>query len=398
VLGARPGCPNVGYSFTVTLSPGIHIVTVCAADTDATPDVGCGSVTVTNPLGTPAVWIDNPAQGAVVAGTVTISGWALDSLTAAGTPISKVQVKVDGNVVGNATYGLARPDVCNALPGRPGCPNVGFSYALNTASLSGSHVITACATDTDAAPDVGCSNSVTVTVSLGPPAVWIDSPVQGATVVGTVTVTGWALDNITAAGTPISSVQVKVDGNVVGNATYGNIARPDVCVAIGARPGCPNVGFSYALNTALLTAGVHTITACATDTDGTPDAACSNSVTVTVSIGPPKVWIDTPLQGQVVSGMLTVSGWALDNGTAVGTALSSVQVTVDGTVVFNATYGLSRADVCSALPRPGCPNVGFTYDLNTASWAAGTHTIVVTATDSDGTPDVGSASVTVTKP
>jgi N-acetylmuramoyl-L-alanine amidase len=327
---------------------------------------------------------------------VTVTGWALDNSSAVGTPIGSVQVKVDGNVVGNATYGIARPDVCGAIPGRPGCPNVGFSYALNTASLSGTHTITACATDTDAAPDVGC-NSVTVTVSLGPPAVWIDSPVPGATVTGTVTVTGWALDNLTAAGTPISSVQVKVDGNVVGNATYGT-PRADVCSAVPGRPGCPNVGFTYALNTTSLAAGSHTITACATDTDGTPDTNCSNSVTVTVSIGPPTVWIDTPVQGQVVSGTVTISGWALDNATAVGTALSSVQVTVDGTIVVNATYGLPRPDVCSALQgRPGCPNVGFSYALNTASLAPGTHTIVVTATDTDGAPDVGSKSVTVTK-
>jgi len=35
-------------------------------------------------------------------------------------------------------------------------------------------------------------------------------------------------------------------------------ARPDVCVAFPGRPGCPNVGFTYQLNTALLTAGMIT--------------------------------------------------------------------------------------------------------------------------------------------
>jgi hypothetical protein len=62
---------------------------------------------------------------------------------------------------------------------------------------------------------------------------------------------------------------VKVDGTAAGLAFYG-VARPDVCVVYPGRPGCPNVGFSYPLNTALLTTGTHTITVAVTDTNGTP--------------------------------------------------------------------------------------------------------------------------------
>jgi large repetitive protein len=95
---------------------------------------------------------------------------------------------------------------------------------------------------------------------------------------------------------------------------------------------------------------------------------------------------------------VTVSGWAVDNTAAVGTAISSVQVKVDGSVVGTATYGLSRPDVCAVYPgRPGCPNVGYSFSLDTSTWTAGTHTITVTATDSDAAPDTGSASVSVTK-
>ena len=79
-----------------------------------------------------------------------------------------------------------------------------------------------------------------------------------------------------------------------------------------------------------------------------------------------------------------------------GTAISSVQVKVDGTVVGTATYGISRADVCAVYPgRPGCPNVGFTYALDASALSTGSHTITVTATDSDATPDSGSVSVTI---
>jgi hypothetical protein len=74
-----------------------------------------------------------------------------------------------------------------------------------------------------------------------------------------------------------------------------------------------------------------------------------------------------------------------------------MQVKVDGVLVGTATYGVNRLDVCSVYPgRPGCPNVGFNFDLNTLILTNGPHTITVWATDTDATPDTGSASVNVT--
>jgi sugar lactone lactonase YvrE len=396
VYPGRPGCPNVGFSFalnTATLTPGSHTIMVTATDSDNTPDTGSATVVV-NVIGPPSVWIDSPVAGAAVSGTITVSGWAMESRAAVGTAIGGVQVFVDGTAVGNATYGLSRPDVCYVYPGRPGCPNVGFSFALNTATLTpGSHTIMVKATDSASFPVTGSASVVVNVTSIGPPSVWIDSPVAGAAVSGTITVNGWAMDNRAAVGTAIGSVQVFVDGAAVGNATYG-LSRPDVCYVYPGRPGCPNVGFSFALNTAALTPGSHTIVVTATDSDTTPD---TGSATVVVNvIGPPSVWIDSPVAGAAVSGTITVSGWAMESRAAVGTAIGSVQVFVDGTAVGNATYGLSRPDVCYVYPgRAGCPNVGFSFALNTAALSAGSHTITVQATDSSSPPDTGSATVTV---
>ena len=143
---------------------------------------------------------------------------------------------MDGAVVGNATYGSSRPDVCGAYPGRPGCPNVGYTFTLNTGNMSpGQHVITVTALDSDQVPEPGAA-SVTVTVNNGPPLVWIDQPVAGATVSGTVTVAGWAVDNGTVVGTAIGSVQVKVDGALIGTAAYGS-NRADVCAAMRGGRG-----------------------------------------------------------------------------------------------------------------------------------------------------------------
>ncbi len=101
----------------------------------------------------PSIAINGPKSGDTVSGTVIVSGWALDNALGIGTPISRVRILVDGVVAGDATYGLKRPDVCAVFPQRPGCPNVGFSYAWNTASLKpGPHQITVAATDTDPTP------------------------------------------------------------------------------------------------------------------------------------------------------------------------------------------------------------------------------------------------------
>ena len=130
-------------------------------------------------------------------------GMGVDKASAVGTAISSVQFKVDGTVLGTASYGLSRPDVCAVSPGRPGCPNVGYSYSLNTSTLSvGTHTITVTATDSDTTPD-SASSSVTLNVQATPPTVYIDGPAAGSSVSGTVTVIGWAIDNTSAVGTAI---------------------------------------------------------------------------------------------------------------------------------------------------------------------------------------------------
>ena len=259
-----------------------------------------------------------------------MSGWAIDNTTSIGAVIGNVQILVDGTLSGTATYGTNRTDVCAAYPGRPGCPNVGFTYQLNAGPLSpGTHTITAVATDTDSAPDSG-SYSATVTVlssTAMSPVVHIDSPPSGATLSGTVAISGWALDNMTTIGTAIANVQVLVDGALVGTATYGSL-RNDVCAAYPGRPGCPNVGFTYQLNAGSLSAGTHTLTVVATDTDSAPDSG-SYSIPVTVgssTASPPVVYIDSLVSGATISGTVSVSGWAIDNTTTIGTAIGNVQV------------------------------------------------------------------------
>ena len=101
----------------------------------------------------------------------------------------------------------------------------------------------------------------------GDPDVVIESPSAGASVSNTVTVSGWALDNITNVDNAINQVRVLIDGVFVGNA--GNYPRADICATYN-RTGCPNVGYRYDWDTTAYSNGSHTIRFEATDTDITP--------------------------------------------------------------------------------------------------------------------------------
>jgi len=88
----------------------------------------------------------------------------VDNGTVVGTPIVSVQVKLDTIIIGTAAYGLSRPDVCAVYVGRPGCPNVGYSFPWNTSGGLGPgvHILTVTATDANGNADVGNASVVVI--------------------------------------------------------------------------------------------------------------------------------------------------------------------------------------------------------------------------------------------
>jgi hypothetical protein len=98
----------------------------------------------------PSVMIDSPTSGATLIGTAAIRGWAMEKKGDKGfEAVRSVAVFVDGNLIGTATYGTARPDVCAVYPGRSDCPGVGWVYDLDVSAVpEGSHVVKVVATGT----------------------------------------------------------------------------------------------------------------------------------------------------------------------------------------------------------------------------------------------------------
>ena len=192
--------------------------------------LGLGSASALAAPPAPTVSITNPAAGATVSGTITVSGTASGNL-------AKVELKVD-----SGAYQLASG-------------TSSWSKSLNTtAYANGSHTLTARATDSKG-NQVWASRTVTISNGTGVLSVSISSPAAGATVSGTITVSG--------AASGASKVELKVDSGAYQ-------------LASGTS------SWSKSINTTAYANGSHTLTARATSSAGNQVWA---SRTVTISNG-----------------------------------------------------------------------------------------------------------------
>ena len=96
--------------------------------------------------------------------------------------------------------------------------------------------------------------------------------------------------------------------------------------------------------------------------------------------------VDSPAPSAQLSGTTTVAGWAFDD-----TAVSKVDIYVDGALAGTATYGGSRPDVASDWPNAPSA-IGYSFSLNTTAYSNGGHIVEVRAVDTSGNvaifPDV----------
>ncbi|MEH7549066.1 Ig-like domain-containing protein [Neobacillus vireti] len=139
VKNAYPGYnnANAGYHYvldTTKFGDGAHSITVRETGRNGVVStLPTKSFTISNVRGS----LDQPAPGSTINGSKTISGWILDE-----SGVLKIEVLVDGKVVGQAVYGDARPDVKKVYPDFNN-GNAGYHYVLNTTGFSnGKHTIT----------------------------------------------------------------------------------------------------------------------------------------------------------------------------------------------------------------------------------------------------------------
>ena len=250
--------------------------------------------------------IDEPTNSQTIGGNFELKGWAVEKSGVNSPEITAVHV-YDGpaagaeNIVGIATYGIARPDVAQSF-GKANFTNCGFTLGVDSSRLAkGTHVLYVYAHN----EQLGWAyTTVKVNVlndgsNVGNQDNSISTPVQGTVetnttdttnnstsnqnydssgtqkvlinidslknkqqVSGDLELAGWAVEQSAMDSTGITAIHV-YDGpangeqNMLGVAQYG-IARSDVASNFG-KANFTNCGFKLIVNSSKLTNGKHTL-------------------------------------------------------------------------------------------------------------------------------------------
>src|SRR5580704_4514486 len=217
------------------------------------------ATTNVSPTSAAVTWTTNmPATSQVVYGPTTDYGQS--------TPLNSTMVTSHSVTLTNLTTGIQ------------------YHYKCQSQAADGST-----STTPDETFTTGTSDDTT------PPAVAITSPINGATVSGTVTMSASATDNVAVA-----NVQFQLDGNNIG-------------AAVTATP------YNFAWDTTTSPNGNHTVAAIATDTSGNAASSVVENITVSnPQSGPPPpptptVSITAPANNATVSGTVVVSASASDS-------------------------------------------------------------------------------------
>jgi hypothetical protein len=269
------------------------------------------------------------------------------------------------------------------------------------------------------APNDALNETVTVAVSVvvnaastipSPPTGSFDTPTDGSKVSGSIAVTGWALDDVDVARVelwrdahptdPANARFAGTDGRAgrvfIGNATFVEGARPDI---EGLSPDAPRnyrAGWGYIMLTRGLAwdrEGPFKLHAFAFDAEGNMASLGSKTITIDNAASlKPFGAIDTPGQGETVSGTINSFGWVLAAG---GGTISqqNVQVFIDNVFVGNPTGLSRRPDIDAAFGPLGfdTSQASRVLAIDTTKFANGVHTIGWLVTDSHGRTDgVGS--------
>jgi hypothetical protein len=244
----------------------------------------------------PAGSFDTPADGtANISGAIPVTGWAIDDVAVSRIDIYRDPVAGEAGLVflGNGSIiAGSRPDVEGLYPQRPLNYRTGWGFMVLTNMLpnqatgqavggNGTFRLHAYAIDAEAratylgAKTIGVNNAA-ATKPFGT----LDTPPQGGTISGSAyTVFGWALSPRGTIPTNGSTINVYIDGVMVGHPVYNN-NRSDIASFF---PGYANsngaVGY-YTLNTTQLSNGTHTIAWTVTDNLGNVEGIGSRFFTV----------------------------------------------------------------------------------------------------------------------
>lgn len=320
------------------------------------------------------MYTSQPRKNAELKGIATVKGW---SLAEAG--VEKVEILVDGKLVGTAKYGISRLDVYRVYP-QYNNRNSGFEYKLDTRMLTqGMHKLQIRTTANGGEQRIS-TLSIRVARQL-PIQTIIDEPVEQAKVSGTQKIRGWAL-----AEDGIKEIQVLVDGIPKGKAKLG-ISRLDV-YRVYPQYNNKKSGYEYSLNTKLLSQGNHTITL-QVKTKAGDIQKVDRKIKVTRTL-PIRSKLESIKNGMNVMFEQSITGWALSED-----GIDRVEIFIDGKYHGKASYGLSRSDVYRTYPQYKNSRSGYKYKLDTETLSAGVHKLSVHHVTKSGDVKITEATINV---
>jgi hypothetical protein len=262
------------------------------------------SLFVANDASTTAArgWFDTPTGSETYSGAIPVTGWALDDVGIARVVVSRDAVA--GETPGTQIYVAdavrvrgARPDVARLAVTRreggqwltfhyPESQDAGWGYMLLSNALpgggNGAYTLHVDAIEREGRTTRLGTRIVTFdNAHATRPFGTIDFPAQGGTVSGTIVNLGWAL---TPAGKSIpvdgSTINVYIDGVLVGPVTSYNHARPDVTTLFPGLANSDGPGAQFSIDTTTLADGVHTIVWVVSDDAGVAEGIGSRYFTV----------------------------------------------------------------------------------------------------------------------
>jgi hypothetical protein len=268
-----------GLPATGTVTGSVSVGAAGAANTPQTVTVTLTLFASTATSAAPFGSFDTPASGSSVAGSIAVTGWALDDIE-----VTRVEIWRD-RAAGEATPvhpgpGLgtgriyiadalfingARPDVEAGYPTAPYAYRAGWGYMMLTWGLwnqgNGPFTLYAFAYDRDGHATSLGSKAITVSNATATrPFGSIDVPTYGGTMSGVSYNFGWALTpNATPPCTIINgNVFVSVDSAPLTPVSYGD-TRPDIQAGFPGFSNGSNAGGAYLMDTTTMSNGVHQI-------------------------------------------------------------------------------------------------------------------------------------------
>jgi uncharacterized protein YfcZ (UPF0381/DUF406 family) len=269
----------------------------------------------------PTARLTSPAAGATLSKNVTLTGTASDN------------------------FGVLRVEFYdgNTLLGTDDTAAYSLMWDTRTAA-NGTHSLTVRAYD--AAGFVGISPAVNVTVSndTTPPTVAFSSPAEGATLTGTVTVTGTASDNVSVTRVEFWDGATKITSD-------------------SAAP------YSFSWNTRQGANGTHVISLKAYDLAGNVGTV-TRTVTTNNDFTAPTVTLTAPAEGTTMTGTVTLTATASDNVavTRVEFYVGTIMVGSDSTAPFSFSLNTrtiaNGAKQLTALAKDAAANIGTSAAVN----------------------------------